>query len=162
MGNAERRRFGDVRMLHERCVHCGGRHLESAATDQLLDAADDVEIAILVEITEVAGAKPPCMERCSVGLRVILVAREHFPAAHDEFANFALRQECPRCAQHPDLAAGRKAHRAGPAPRGWYRIMSDATAFRHRISLQDRDAERSLESFLLCFRQGGRCRQDVA
>src|SRR5262249_10163341 len=59
-----------------------GKDVFAAADNHVVDAADDVELAILVELSEIAGAVPAALDRLGVGVGALPVARECLGAAH--------------------------------------------------------------------------------
>ncbi len=63
VGHADDRGFGDVRVLVQRGFDLGGVDVLAAADDDVLQAVDDVEVAVGVETAEVAGVEPAVGER---------------------------------------------------------------------------------------------------
>src|SRR5215831_14110680 len=59
-----------------------GKDVLAAADDHVVDAADDVELAILVELSEIAGTVPAALDRLGIGVGALPVARECLRAAH--------------------------------------------------------------------------------
>ena len=78
-------------MVHQRLVDLARRNLFAAAIDDLLEAAGEPEIAVLVEDALVAGAEPAVAESFGVGLGVVLVASRDVGAADDDLADLAGR-----------------------------------------------------------------------
>ncbi len=71
-------------MAEQDLLHLQRRDLLAAAVDDVLDAPDDEEIAVGIEIAEVACAQPAVAIGGRVGGIVIIIAAGHVrPAQHD-------------------------------------------------------------------------------
>lgn len=80
----------DCLVVHEDTFQLSGGHLEAVVFDELLDTVGDVEVAVFVLETDVAGAEPAVgRQTASRGLGVVVVAEEDVGTAHVEFTNFA-------------------------------------------------------------------------
>src|SRR3546814_14031226 len=71
-----------------------------------LSAPGDVEEALRVETTEVAGVEPAVLQRLGIGLGIVVVAGEDGGAAHADLALLAGRQALAGCVLDGDLHAG--------------------------------------------------------
>src|SRR5439155_16407185 len=69
-------RFGDRRMTQQRFIDLARRNLLAAAIDQLLDSANQSQIAFVIQVALIACAKPAIRERCGISLRVAFVPAE--------------------------------------------------------------------------------------
>src|SRR5205823_9859652 len=83
-------------------VDLTGGDLLAAPVDQLLDPADQLQVAVGVQAPAVAGAEPAVNEGGGVGLRVALVAVDHVGALDGHLAVL----------QDPDLDPGAGPYRA--------------------------------------------------
>src|SRR5262249_33149869 len=66
----------------EGVLHFLGKDVFAAADDHVVDTADDVEFAVLVQLSEIAGAVPAALDRLGVGVGALPVARKCLGAAH--------------------------------------------------------------------------------
>ena len=80
--------LGDPAGLLEVVLDVGGREVLAAGRDDdVLLAAGDRQVAVVVELAEVAGVQPAvAVERLGGGLGVLPVAREDVRAAHQDLA----------------------------------------------------------------------------
>ncbi len=86
VGIADRDRVAHVGMRFELVLDLGGRDVLAAPDDDVLQAADDREPAVVVERREVAGAEPAVgVERVGV-VRGIEIADAHLGPAHAQLA----------------------------------------------------------------------------
>src|SRR6516164_5387103 len=78
----------------EGILHFLRKNVFPAADDHVVDAADDVELAILVELSEIARAVPAALDGLGIGVGALPVARERLWAAHagDNLTSGARRQ----------------------------------------------------------------------
>src|SRR5262249_25226712 len=60
--------FAARRMRRQRLLHLARPHLVAAGLDQILLAVDDEQVAIVVQVAEVAGVEPPDRRTVSVGV----------------------------------------------------------------------------------------------
>src|SRR5690606_27890479 len=84
--------------------------------DQVLDPVDQVDVAVLVHVTDVAGVQAPAAQRLGGLLGPALVARHDLRAADADLAALADRQTPVRVVDRDDLDQGagqRQADRAG-------------------------------------------------
>src|SRR3546814_3059647 len=72
----------------------------------MLFRSGDVEEALRVETTEVAGVEPAVLQRLGIGLGIVVVAGEDGGAAHADLALLAGRQALAGCVLDGDLHAG--------------------------------------------------------
>ena len=59
VGRADHRRVRDRRMGEQQRLQLGGRDLEALVLDELLQAVDDEEVAVVVDVADVAGVSQP-------------------------------------------------------------------------------------------------------
>src|SRR5450759_3874755 len=107
---------GGVRLEH--LVYLAWRDLFSASVDELLDPAQQPQVAVCVEHAEVASAEPASRERARVGFGIALVAVDHVWPAHRHLAAFARRQLVAGIVQDRDFYAGSAADAARLAAAG--------------------------------------------
>src|SRR5436190_13147031 len=82
--HADDRRQRDRRMREERLFDFAGVHVEPAPQNHVLLAIDDRQIAVGVELTDIARAKPAAALRVRGRIRVPVVALHHVgPVSHD-------------------------------------------------------------------------------
>src|SRR5271167_16725 len=62
------RYLGDCRMQGQHALDVAGRHVLSAGYDHVVDPAGDVEIALGIEISGIAGEIPAVVQRTSIGV----------------------------------------------------------------------------------------------
>src|SRR3546814_13228025 len=72
----------------------------------MLFRSGDVEEALRVETTEVAGVEPAVLQRLGIGLGIVVVAGEDGGAAPEDLALLAGRQALAGCVLDGDLHAG--------------------------------------------------------
>ena len=146
MRNRKHHRFGHVGVAHQGILHLPRRDLLSTAIDDvgLVDAAEQEEIAIGVEVTEIAGPEPAVAERCACrGLVLVVAAGDRGPLEHD-LAALPGREHAALVIHDRDGGAGGLADRAGLAP--FEGIGSDlACGFGHAIGLDDGNAEQAFQ-----------------
>ena len=75
-------------MFEQQVLDLDDRHVLAAADDDVLDAAVDADVALIVDVGEIAGVEPTLgVERLHV--RALVVAETHLRAAHHQGAGFA-------------------------------------------------------------------------
>jgi hypothetical protein len=90
VGPADHRGFGDVRRFDQQVLDFGRVDVLAAGNDHVLAAAVDIEIAFLVEVAHVAGAKPAVDQHRGGGLRRLPVAAHDVVALDQDLAGDAL------------------------------------------------------------------------
>ncbi|MHC2533441.1 hypothetical protein ACVJMY_003010 [Bradyrhizobium diazoefficiens] len=148
-------------MAEQDLFHLERRDLLPAAIDDVLDAADDEEIAVGIEIAEIAGPEPAVAEG---GLRrrlVIIIATAHVRAAQHDLAVCAARKRAARLVHDRDLGPRGAADRSELAQ--LERVGRDLRGrLRHAVGFEHGDAERRLQSAKDRGRERGRGRADHA
>ena len=96
-------------MLVERVLDLARVDAVAAAQDHVLDAVDEVQIAVGVEVADVAGAEPAVGERLARRLGVAPVAAHHPGRDQLHLAGLARRHRLPVAVRdaHGDARAGR-------------------------------------------------------
>src|SRR5690606_4358612 len=118
------------------------RDLLAAAIDDLLLAAGDGEIALLVEDAEIAGAEPAVGEAFLIGLGVVLVARRDIGSPDYHLALGAGRQPRAVVGHDRDIRTGGDPDRARLARPRRQRIGRHLVRrLGHAVALDDRRAE---------------------
>ena len=92
MRHAETHRLGHRRMRQQHLVDFPWRDILAGPDDQLLDAAGQMQIAVFVQESLVAGAKPFAKKRLGGGLRIVLVFADHARTVDAHLARLAARQ----------------------------------------------------------------------
>ena len=82
-------------MGQQRLFHFFGRHHFAAALDEILGAASQIDVAIIILIAQVAGVNPAGTQRLPGGGFFLPVAGHHPGAARHDFAGFAQRHRLP-------------------------------------------------------------------
>ena len=111
--------------------------VEAAANDEVLDAVNDVEVAVVIEVADVAGVQPAVTHRRRGRLRTVPVAGHEHRSADADLAVLAGRQPGPVGSHDSHLhPLDRRAHRAKPAAGG--RLGTDQRAgLRTAVALPD-------------------------
>lgn len=132
------------RMAQQDLFDLQGRDLLPAAVDDVLDAADDEEVAVGVEIAEVAGPEPAVAEGGPCRRLVIIIAAAHVRPAQHDLAMLAARKRAARPVHDRDLGARSAADRSDLAQ--LERIGGDLRGcFRHAVGLEHGNAEHRLQ-----------------
>ncbi len=97
VGQADDRATSDQMASCQRVLYFFRIDVLAAADDHIVHAADDVELAVLVEFSEVAGAVPTTFNSLDVGVRALPVTGKRLRAIHasDDLAGGAGRQIGP-------------------------------------------------------------------
>jgi hypothetical protein len=132
-------------VLDEQRLELGGRHLVALVLDELLDAIDEHDVAVLVGAADVAGVQPAIgVDRPRGGLGVVEVAAHDLRAAHAHLAVLA-GAELDAGGQFGDLALGagdRRPDGAGAVTsRVGRRDVGDGARLGHPVALHDRAAD---------------------
>src|SRR5262252_282565 len=77
VGDAEANGFSDRRVSEQRLVYLARRDLFTSAIDQLLDAADQRQVTVGVQVALVSGPEPSVCERIGVSLLIPLVSAKY-------------------------------------------------------------------------------------
>ena len=98
IGDAQRRGFQDRGMTHQNIVDLPGGDVHPSFDDQFLGPADDEHIAILVDVSQVAGAQPSVgTEYRGSPLRILVIAgHDARPAKMDFARSLPARPPSPR------------------------------------------------------------------
>ena len=131
VGHRVHRRLVHVGMHQQRSLHLAAADVLSTADDQVLDAIDDEQVALVVEIGDVAGAEPPVFEHAGIDLGPVPVADEHRRAAHQQFAALAGRQFGALLVDNLQL----QHRRAAPGARRARQVLRAADAGADRVGL---------------------------
>ena len=123
-GRADHGDLGDPRVPGQDLFDLAGVDVEATADDELLAPPDDPQITVRVELTEVAGAEPPAVER---GLGRGWVApstwSDHVRPAHEDLAPIALVE-----LYLLPGAAARRCPAGARRRRGWRRSSASRSA----------------------------------
>ena len=108
VGDADHDHFLHRGMLVDRLLDHLRIDVEAAGDDHVLLAVDQIEIAVLVHVADVAGEKPVADESLGGFLRPVPVALGDVRPLDADFADFARRQHLRRIVQrdHVHLDAG--------------------------------------------------------
>ena len=145
VGPSDDRRLGDGRVRDEHRLELGRRHLVALVLDELLDAVDEHDVAVLVGAADVAGVQPAVVVDGGGGrLGVVEVAAHDLRPAH---AHLALLAGAELFAggdvDDPALGVGhRRADRAEPVAGGIERRdVGDRARLGHAVALHDGAAD---------------------
>src|SRR5262249_30877988 len=116
------RRLGDRGMAEQHILYLVWRDLLPGPVDQLLEPADQGEVAVRAERTDVAGAEPAVPERGARRDRIVEVLVDDGRAAHRYLALLAGRHRLPVVVEDGDLGTGRLPDRPRAAFAGRQRI----------------------------------------
>ena len=106
------RRDRGVRQQH--VLHVAGVDVEATPDDEVLDPVHDVEVAVGIEVADVAGVHPPLAHRQCGGLRVLPVALHHPGRPDAHLAGLTGRHRLAELVDDAQLDAGkRQPHAAG-------------------------------------------------
>ena len=141
-------RVHDLRVPHQRCIDLRWRNLDPAAIDLLLHAPREKQIALLVEMAQIAGFEPTVVESLLVRFRIVLVARDHTRSANPDVADAAWQHALTRTVQYGDFDRNREAHGFPATATRREPIGGDLPRFAHPVRLDDRHAECTLEALL--------------
>ena len=133
-GDRDDRHVGDRRMRQQHRLQLRRSDLAGLVLDQLLQAVDQEEVAVLVRVADVAGVQPAVgVDHRGGGVRPVEVALHHLRPANPELAMLAGPEIGPgREVDDPALGVGDKrpnrtrfdhaaAHRCEVGRRGWSR-----------------------------------------
>ena len=129
----------------EHRLELGRRHLVALVLDELLDAVDEHDVAVVVGAADVAGVQPAVgVDRGGGRLRVVEVAAHDLRPAHADLALLA-RAELVAAGDVDDPALGvghRRADRPEPVARGIERRdVGDRAGLGHAVALHHRAAD---------------------
>ena len=94
--------FGDLRKLMDDDFDLARVDVLPAADDHVLVAADQDEVAVLVEASHVAGVQPAVDEGLRSLVGPVEVAAHHVGALDHHLAGLAVGCRAPRSVDHPD------------------------------------------------------------
>src|SRR5581483_342216 len=103
---------GDGGVLQQDFVDFVRGDVFTAANDDVFDPASQIEIAIVVEKTLIAGAKPSLDEGLGVGFRIIFVSMKNIGTLNDDLAALAVGKVIAGFVQNADAQARSDADRA--------------------------------------------------
>ncbi len=86
MRNGKRHRLCDRRVVQDHFIHLPGGDLLPAPIDELLQASSDGEVAVSIQVTQVARLEPAIDESGPVRLRVVLIRLDDVGTAKDDLA----------------------------------------------------------------------------
>src|SRR5262249_6888615 len=140
VGHADGRGFGDLRALHQHAVDLDRRNVDAAADDQLLLAPGEIEVAVGVEIADVAGAHAAA----AVGAHAAVAAERAemvvVPRTDLDVPGLAGRHGAPLGADDDEPVIGERTADA-TEPARVPRIDRDPRGLAAAVALGDRDAE---------------------
>ena len=141
---ADRGRQCHRRMAGQAILDLARPDAESGGCDDVVVAAEEIEITVLVLDTLVAGGHPVADELLRRGLGILPVFQEHHRVGpgNRDLAGFARFHPAPVLADDGDLVARHcAADRAGPADADRAAGSEHQIAFRLAVELVDRQAE---------------------
>ncbi|SKX89200.1 Uncharacterised protein [Mycobacteroides abscessus subsp. abscessus] len=131
VGYADDCGFDHIGMLIEDFLHLAGIDVVTTTDDQILDAVDDPQIAVDIDLAEIACAEPTVVRQCRGGrLLIAPVTLEHHVARDEHLTDDA------RCAHGPVGVAYLDAHpRNHGAGAAYLSAAVDVVERRHRGGL---------------------------
>src|SRR6516225_4696824 len=138
VGDTDHLHVLDLRMAVEKFLDLARIDVFAAADDHVLDAADDVAIALGVDSGEVAGMHPARrIDRLAGARFVIPIAEHHGIAARQQLARRAGRHDAPLAIDdfHLDMRLNAPDRRDASLQRiGRRALETDRARFRHAVS----------------------------
>ena len=119
VGQPDHRAVAHRGVLHQRLLDLGRVDVEAAGDDHVLQAVDDEQVALVVEVADVAGVVPAEARGRGGRLRVLVVAGHHERAAHDDLAALAGRQQRPGLGVHDPHLHQRRGPPGGRRGAAW-------------------------------------------
>ena len=146
MRDREHARLRHCRMPEQHAFDFARSDLLAAAIDDILDPSAQRQIAVAIEPTQVAGAKPAVDERGRGGHRIVEVPVDDAGAARDDLAERAFGHCVARRVDDRNVVEHGGPDGARPANVRWQRVTRQRARLRHAVALEHRCAERVLES----------------
>src|SRR5262245_57838064 len=146
MGHAEGDALGNRWMLGEDVVYFSGSDLLSSTINEFLQAAGQKEIAVRIDPTLVARAKPPVDPRTMVGSGIAFVASRNTFPSYNHLSNVSSGQRMAGLIHDGDVGPGGHPDRPGLALRSQRITRHLMGSFGHAVRLDDRRGEDLLES----------------
>ena len=148
VGASDHGGLGDLRKLVDDDLDLPGIDVLAAADDHVLGPVDQDQVAIFVEVTDVAGVQPAVDEGLRGLLRPVQVATHHVVALDDNLAGLTVGDRAACLVDDPDgLPGQRQAHSPRFAGTVQRVDRTRACSLRKPVALDDRDAEARFESF---------------
>ena len=134
-------------MVQEHFVDFLGGNLLAAAIDHLAYAADEEQVSVVIEVTQVSGLEPVAGKRGLGRPWVAIVSRRHACAPNDDLAGLPVGQQSPSFVHDRDVQGHRHADRTRFTLARRQRIARDRRGrdFRHAVPLDHRRLESVLE-----------------
>ena len=132
-------------MPDQRRFELGRRHLVALVLDQLLQSIDQEQVAVLVDIADVAGVQPAFLvEHLSGRMVVVQVAAHHLGSANPDLTGLLAAELLPALhIRDPHLGARKRGtDRTGPV-RSWLlrRRVGDRARLRQPVTLEHHASE---------------------
>ena len=90
VGAPDDRDILDLRMREEQRFQLGGRDLEPLVLDEFLEPIDDVEVSVLIGVSDVPGVEPSVfVERLGGGVGTLQVSPHHLWPSDPHFTAFS-------------------------------------------------------------------------
>ena len=104
-------------MQHQRFLDLARINILASGNDHVFFAVDDKQVALIVEITEVARMHPAIANRLLCRLRIVPIALHDDRGMHADFADLANAAFGSVLAQHLDVGAKKRLSCRCEAPR---------------------------------------------
>src|SRR5580698_3198405 len=111
MRGGKGRRLCDEWMVQESLVDLARRYLFPASVDQLFETSAQIQVAVLVQISLIAGSKPAFKECGGIGFRIVGVARGDVSAADNHLAGSVAFRRDGAVGQYCNFRTGRRPNR---------------------------------------------------
>src|SRR5271170_2061036 len=135
----------DRGMPQQNLIHFMRRDVLAAADDDVFDPSRQMQIAVRVKKSFVAGTKPPIHKSASVGFWIVFISTKDIRSLNSDFASLVRAQMITFFVHDADAQSSPHADRTGlPMPRR-QRIRSHLVSrFRHSVGFDERHAEEIL------------------
>ena len=146
MGTADDRRLEHARVAVQDVLDLLRVDVLPAPDDHVLHPVDEHEVAVAVEVADIAGVQPAVVQRRVRLGRAVEVAAHDVGTAHEDLAGAAGRR-LPVVAEHGDVDAGERLADGSGFARSVDRVEGcHAGALGEPVALDERDAVARLEA----------------
>ena len=108
IGASDHGGLGDLRQLVDDDLDFPGIDVLAAADDHVLGPVDQDQVAVVVEVTDVAGVQPAVDDGLRGLLRSVQVATHHVVALDDNLAGLTVGDRAARLVDDPDGLPGQR------------------------------------------------------
>src|ERR1700688_3882323 len=146
MRTAKGDRRYDCRMPEQNLVHFVRGNVFAAADDDVFDPAGQMQIAVRIQKSLIAGTKPSIHEGARVGFGIIFVSAKYIRSLNRDLAPLTGSKMVAVFVHDADAEAGAHANRGRFAGAWWQGIRGYlVSGFGHAVSLDERHAKHALD-----------------